>query len=178
MKTLMAFAACIGIGLLHSETNAQLRPGQPQGFVTLTARVTGGTGAGIFVIAAPQGRITVDAAGAAIRGQNQLATVTSIRPGALVRVSGTLTGSRLVAQTVDILSLPGDNRSSTARSSAKPNRIRRHVTRPRTTIRTRVIPGQRTPLVAPRPTRTQTQTIVVPPPVRQTAPPRTTVPRK
>ena len=162
MKQFFIAIGCVCACAAASPVTAQqpnLRPGQLQGFVTLTGRVTGSTGAGVFAIAAPQGRITVLTSGATIRHRNQLVAATMVRPGALVRVSGTLIGSRLTAQTVDILSLPGVDRPTT----------------PSQTRRTRVAPGRRVPPGTS--TRTRTQTKIVRPGTRQTTPPTRTTPR-
>src|SRR5213595_3396810 len=98
MKRLSILMSCLCLCAAAGGALAQqatLQPGGLQGFVTLTGRVTGSAGGGIFVIAAPQGRITVDASGATIRQQSQIVAATVVRPGALVRVSGMLNGSRL-----------------------------------------------------------------------------------
>ena len=149
-----------------------LRPGQLEGFVTLSGRVTGSAGGGVFVIAAPRGRITVVAGGATIRHQNQLVAATVIRPGAFVRVSGTLTGSRLAAQTVDILSLPGQSNAGAAQTNT-PVRRHRRVVRPPvrnrvTTPNVIVTPGLRRGQQTTTPGRVTTQagartTVTVPP---------------
>lgn len=91
------------------------RPGthRPMAAATkVTGPVKGMPTGNTFVVAVPRkGPITVDAAHAKVRMRGKFASLKELRGGAMVTVTGMMSGPTLMASDVDIRSLPGKTKA-------------------------------------------------------------------
>ena len=108
-----------GGGMSRPGMATMARP--PRGGTTkITGPVKGQPSGSSFVVAVPRkGPVNVDASKARFRNQGKFASAAALKPGAMVTVTGTMTGTSMAATEVDIRSIPGLRRGG-ARSAGRP----------------------------------------------------------
>lgn len=93
---------------------------QAAGTMKVTGPVKGAPTGTTFIIATPRkGPVTVDASSAKFRNHGKFASATSLRGGAFVQATGTMSGTTLKATEVNIIRLPGENGKKGMKGAAK-----------------------------------------------------------